>query len=248
MKRTACESEALLKGITRQNVASHRLRRLHTGKSAAQAHVDLLEIRGVRFVLKDFYHHHPLVRFLWGRHIIAREWRNYKRLEGIPGIARALCRLDEVSFIMEYIEGRRLPHRHEAKPVLAVFERLKQLTRAMHERGMTHGDLRRKNILVTAEGQPYLIDFAGAFSLKGRGNFFTRALFSRLKKVDDITVLKLQHHYLPGTLTPEESRFLANVPWYLKLGRFLKKKVYRPFKHATQKKVKSPGNIQFPKT
>ena len=239
MKRTACDSEALLEGVTRGNVAGYKLLRLHTGKNAAQAHIDLLEIRGARFVLKDFYHHHPLVRSLWGRYIIAREWRMYKFLEGIPGIPRALCRIDDFSFILEYIEGGRLPHRWEAKPDLAVFERLKQLMQAMHKRGITHGDLRRKNILVTGEGQPYLIDFAGAFSLKGCGNFLTRALFRRLKKVDDITVLKLQNYYLPWSLNPEESQLLANPPWYLRLGRFLRKKVYRPFQHAMRKKEKS---------
>lgn len=247
MKRMACDSEALLQGITRHNVAGFRRLRLHTGQSVAQAHIDLLEIQGVRFVLKDFYHHHPLVRSLWGRRVIAREWRMYKILEGIPGIPQALCRLDEFSFIMEYIEGQRLPHRREAKPSLAVFERLKKLTQAMHGRGITHGDLRRKNILVTAEGQPYLIDFATAFTLKGRGNFLTRTIFQRLKKVDDITVLKLQKHYLPETLIPEESRLLASIPWYLTMGRFLRKKVYRPFKRATKKREKSPGNIKFPK-
>lgn len=238
MKRTACESDALLEGITRQNVAGHRSLRLHIGQSVAQANIELLEIHGKRFVLKDFYHHHPLVRYLWGRRIIAREWRMYKLLEGIPGIPRALCRLDEYSFIVEYIEGRSLSHRHEAKPEPSVFERLKQLTNAIHKRGITHGDLRRKNILITAEGQPYLIDFAGAFALNGSGNFLIRAVFQLLKKVDDITVLKLQNYYLPGSLKPEEFRLLANIPWYLKLGRFLRKKVYPSFKHATMKRAK----------
>ncbi len=241
MKRTACDSEAVLEEITRRNVASHRLRRLHTAKSIAQAHIDLLEIRGVRYVLKDFYHHHPLVRSLWGRFIISREWRMYKILEGIPGIPRVMRRFDAYAFIMEHIEGRSLPHRYEAKPDPAVFARLKNLVQTMHQLGITHGDLRRKNILVTPEGEPYLIDFAGGFHLKGRGNFLTRALFARLKKVDDITILKLQNFYHPGTLTPEERLLLESPPWYLRLGRFLRKKVYRLFKHARMKRGTKRG-------
>ena len=227
---------ALLNGITRENVSRYVVQRLHEGRSIAQANIDLLEIGGHRFVLKDFRGHNILVRNLWGRRIIARETRLYRHLKGIEGIPRVLKQLDPFAFIMEYGEGSCIRHRRENGLTAEFFDRLKSVVAAMHERGVTHGDLRRKNIIVTPEKHPLLIDFAGAFCLKGRGNFLTRAIFDRLKNVDNLTVLKLQNMMLPGTLTPEEARRLASVPWFLRLGRFLKKKIYRPFKHATRKR------------
>ncbi len=231
-------SANILRAITRKDLKRCYVRRLHEARSVAQANIELIEIGGHCFVLKDFYAHHPLVRAIWGRRIIAHEWRIYKRLAGIEGIPRIYKRLNDYAFIMEYVAGGRIPHRRDNDLTPKFFERLKRLVAEMHTRGITHGDLRRKNILVKPDEHPFLIDFASAFALKGHGNFITRALFRRLKKIDELTVLKLQAHLLPGTLTVDEERRLAHTPWYLSLGRFLKKKIYRPFKHATRKRKK----------
>ena|GEM_PF-403829 len=227
-----------LKRITRTNVAEYIVRRVHQGRSIAQANIDLIRIDDKNFILKDFYHHNALVRALWGKRIIAREARILKRLQGIEGIPAFIGRIDQYCLVMEYIEGGRLPHRNQPPPSPRFFQRLKTLLGEMHKRGITHGDLRRKNILIASGDRPYLIDFAGAFRLKKRGNFIMRAIFRRLRKVDDLTALKLHYSYQPGTLTKAEKKRLENTPWYLRLGRFLKKKVYRPFKHATRSKYK----------
>lgn len=208
---------------------------MHQGRSIAQANIDLLEIGGKRFVLKDFYWHHPLVRRIWGRRIIAREARVYGRLEGISGIPRVLKILDSFAFVMEYVEGEMLSKVKKGSLPPAFFEQLKALINAMHGRGISHGDIREKNIIAAPNAQPFLIDFAGAFCLKGGGNIVTRSLFQRLKLVDDLTALKLQQKHLPMSLSDEERRQLDSVPWYLRAGRFMKKKIYRPFKHATRK-------------
>ncbi|MBN1903040.1 hypothetical protein JW926_17080, partial [Candidatus Sumerlaeota bacterium] len=191
---------------------------------------------------KHFSGHPFLVRISWGRYNIGREWRNYEVLQGIRGIPKIYRRLDPHSFIMEYVEGKRLPHLKGSDLAPRFFERLKALVKEMHNQGVTHGDLRRKNILVAGEETPFLIDFAGAFHIKGKGNFITRAIFRRLKNVDDITVLKLQDYYLRGSLTAEEKARLKDAPWYLRAGRFLKKKVYKPFKHATHGKKRRREN------
>ena len=224
----------ILKGLSPETLSDHAVRRLHGARNIAQANIDLIEVQGKPFVLKHFFHHSFLARTFWGRYVIGREWRNYQILQGLEGIPRIYRRVDPYSLIMEYVEGDRLPHLKDARLTPEFFERLKILVATMHARGVTHGDLRRKNILITREQRPYLIDFAGAFHIRGKGNFITRALFRRLKKVDDITVLKLQNHYLPDSLTNAEFSELRGQPWYLRLGQFLKKKVYRPFKHATR--------------
>lgn len=226
----------LVNTITREQIRRHVIRCLHKGRSVAQADIELLDLEGGRYVLKDFHSRPPLIRFFWGRRIISREWRVYRRLQGIEGIPRVYRRMDEYAFIMEYIDGTRVPHRRDCELKPDFFERLKILTGRMHERGVTHGDIRRKNTLVTVDQRPFLIDFASAFCLKRGGNPLSRAIYRRLKKVDEITVLKIQNHLLPGTLTPGEEERLARIPWYLGLGRFLKKKIYRPLKHLIWKR------------
>ena len=233
----ACDGENQVPvSVTRDNVNRYKVRLLHKGRSLAQADIYLLEIEGEPCVLKDFHDQSYLVRKLWGARIIAREKRVYRRLEGVRGIPRVLRMLDQYAFIMEYVKGERIPHRKDCYLGREFFDRLKKLIGEMHGRGITHGDIRRKNILVTPDHQPWLIDFAGAFCLRGKENPLRMAIFRRLKKVDDLTVLKIQSKLLPGTLTENEERLLSSVPWYLKLGRFFKKKIYRPFKHITRGK------------
>ena len=226
----------ILSGLTRETLSSHIVRRLHEGHSVAQANIDLLEAGGKSFVLKDFHARPFMVRRIWGRGIITREVRFYTRLKGIEGIPRVLKRLDDEAFIMDYVEGTPLSLIEKGNLPLSFFTQLRRLITEMHGRGVTHGDLRQKNILVGIEGAPFLIDFAGAFCLKGQGNILTRALFRRLKNVDELTLLKQQDKFLPESLTPEEAERLANIPWYLRIGRFLKKRIYKPFKRATRKR------------
>lgn len=224
----------LLKDIRPETLSDHVLQRLHKSQNISQANIDIIEVKGKPFVLKHFFDHPLLVRNIWGRFVIGREWRNYRILQGIKGIPKIHLQREPYSIIMEYVDGKRLPHLNEFRLSPRFFERLRILIKEIHNRGTTHGDLRRKNILVVREEFPFLIDFAGAFHLKGKGNFITRAIFRRLKNVDNITVLKLQNYYFPGTLTAAETAQLQSMPWYLRLGRFLKRKVYRPFKHTTR--------------
>ena len=241
--------------LNRDNINRHVTLCLHKGRSVAQADIFLLEIERKKYVLKDILPRPKLVRNLWGKHIITREWRVYKKLQGITGIPETYNMIDDYAFIMEYIPGDRISSKHHFGLEPEFFVKLKKIIHEMHERGVTHGDIRRKNIMITPDKEPYIIDFAGAFRVKqrfspeGRKNapFFKRAIyavlyyfqkmfFKRLVKVDDVTILKMQHYLNPDSLSEKERHNLENIPWYLKAGRFLKKKVYRKIKHATWKR------------
>jgi len=186
------------------------------------------EIEGRRFVVKDFRPRPWLVRRWWGRWVLRHEWARLKRLQGIAGIPRLLGWVDDEAFAMEWIAGERLPHRKQGSLEPVFFDRLAQLVEAIHARGLSHGDLRRKNILVDREQQPYLIDFATAFLVKPERR--SGRLFARLCEVDRLTVLKLKAYYCPDTMSDEERRRLEAQPLALRFGRFLRKKVYRPVK------------------
>ena len=201
---------------------------IHVGRRVSQPDVAAFEIDGRRCVVKDFRPRPRAVRRTWGRWVLRREWRLLERLQGLSGIPRLLGWVDPDAFAMEWLDAERLPVRKEEGVAPVVCERLAELVGAMHARGVGHGDLRRKNILVDRDGRPYLIDFATAcVARRGR---LGRAWFARLCAIDRLTVLKLKRYYCPDAVTPEEAAQLEATPFVLRLGRLLRKKVYRPLK------------------
>jgi predicted Ser/Thr protein kinase len=213
--------------LTRAVVQQCLVGSVHTGRSVVQPDILLVEYKGKRYALKDFQLRPRLVRWLFGRWVIAREFRIMKQLQGVEGIPRVLGMVDSDGFLMEYVEGRRLPKLKENDLVPEFFDRLERLTKAMHARGVGHGDLRRKNVLVTRDFQPYLVDFATSFRVHGRGNPLSRWILARYRRIDETTILKLKRHFMPQLVTAEEVARLGERPWYLHVGQFLRKQVYR---------------------
>ncbi|MCX8038482.1 MAG: phosphotransferase [Candidatus Sumerlaeia bacterium] len=201
---------------------------LHRGRSFTQPNVCGYEIEGRRFVVKDFRPRLWPIRRLWGRWILRREWARLTALQGLAGIPRLLGWVDADAFAMEWIHGERLPHRKQNWLEPVFFDRLMALVEAMHARGISHGDLRRKNILVTRDQQPYLIDFATAYQAGPTPR--SRRWLAKLCEVDRLTVLKLKAYYCPDALTADERQCLDDQPLSLRLGRFLRKRIYRPVK------------------
>ena len=55
----------------------------------------------------------------------------------------------------------------------------------MHDKGVAHGDLKRKdNLLVGGDLNPYLIDFGTALIKENRSGLFKKIIFNFLKKTD----------------------------------------------------------------
>jgi serine/threonine protein kinase len=74
------------------------------------------------------------------------------------------------------------------------FAKLLKTVRAMHEAGIAHGDLKRKNnIIVGAGGQPYLIDFGIAVRRSATSALWNRVVFERLVQMDLNAWVKLKY-------------------------------------------------------
>ena len=155
----------MLEDITRKNIHNYLKGCIHEARSFAQPDIHLLEVEGKRFVLKDYYNRPLITRLLWAKPAIRREFRALERLRAIFGIPAIHRQLDGYGFIMEFLEAERLPKREE-KPEIPpeFFEELEALLKRLHSEGITHGDIRRKNVLIGTGkencGKPFLIDFA----------------------------------------------------------------------------------------
>ena len=119
-------------------------------------------------------------------HFIQHEYKIYQRLEGIAGIPKCYGLSDDGSLILEYIDGdsyREKEYTLENRDQF--FVDLLALILSIHEVGVSHGDLKRKdNILIGKKNQPYLIDFGAAMSLNSKNQFIKRWLYNFSKQTD----------------------------------------------------------------
>jgi RIO-like serine/threonine protein kinase len=154
--------------------------------------VSVVDHDGRPAVLKDYRRKNAVTRGLLAPSLVKREFTVLRHLEGIPGIPKAYAVVEKRALLIEYIEGKTINKFRAGELPDRVFERLKTLVRAMHERGVVHLDLRqRKNILIAGE-QPWLIDFANA--MKGK-------LTTKLRAIDESALLKFKQRNWPHLLT-----------------------------------------------
>ncbi len=184
-----------------------------------------MEWNGQRCVLRDFSG--PRVWYfrllcLWG---VRREIEAHKRLDGINGIPRLLQVLGSKAYLIEYIEGESIhPRFHSLGP--AFFSDVARIVEEMHARGVAHGDLRNRNILVDANGKPHLIDFTTAWWAT---RWWRKPLFRFLRSLDRRRLAVTKSRFIPEALEQEEIELLTHKPWYLRLGWLYRQRVYPRF-------------------
>lgn len=156
--------------------------------------------------------HGGALGFVW-RYLLRRENDVYARLRGIAGIPRSFGLLHGCELALEYVEGPSL-REHEARLTdrSAFFARLLGTLRAMHEAGVAHGDLKRKdNIIVGTGEQPFLIDFGIAFRRSATSALWNRFAFERIRQMDLNAWVKLKYgrridpEEEPGVLSAEDA-------------------------------------------
>ena len=204
---------------------------MHGRNSVANADVYLVRVQGKELLAKTYVNNPAWARLLLGRWGLSRERRAMAELDTLPGVPRVHGLHAGDTLLMDYVaDAAPVVARRELTPdrypPLAFFERLRELTNEMHQRGVAHGDIRRSNILRTKDNQPVLIDFATAVRWQ-RFNPLSRILFHALRRTDQFGVGKLQMSFYPESLPEAEKQRILRKPWYLTLGRFLRKKVYR---------------------
>lgn len=207
---------------------------VHRAANSGQA--DLYAMTGdwEGWLLKDVSGRPLPWRLLFLRRSLRREHEALSAnasLEGLPEAAAE--RVDADAFLLRRLEARPLPRSgKDGAPGVDFFERLEAIVKALHGRGWAHGDLRRKNILIDeARGWPWLIDFGTAFHAPAGSGPMRRRLFEHWRRTDLVMLAKIKRSYLgEAGLSEAERRRLAEIPWYLRVGRFLRKKVYRPLK------------------
>ena len=208
---------------------------------------------GTEYLLKTFARQPWLIRIFLGWISIKNEYNTLKFLQskGFGYSPRAYKLLPKGSILMEFISDAAQLEKKERyppgeHPSAEFFRTLIATMRDLHEMGVCHGDFRRANILRKDGEVPILIDWATAMiKCQGKRRFITRPIFRMLVKSDQYSLASITESYYPELLDSQLQRFLVDLPWYLRLGRFIRQKFYRHFiKELAGKKKQSTNSAE----
>ncbi len=205
------------KPFTRKDLETGDYRIIAKGR---WGNADLYQVqRGLKiWVVKDFLPCPPFIRKTWGRFMVKREFKALQKLEGIVGIPKQPFLLDIYAVCYRFIPGKTLK---ETAPEMIgdnFFFQFEDIVRKMHQRNMVHLDVRnRKNILVTDEGLPALLDFQSSLNLENTPQF----LHKIMKDIDISGVYKNWSKKQPASLDSTRRAHLASLNkkrflWFLK--------------------------------
>ncbi len=159
----------------------------------ASVHVQKCEPYGQSVIVKDFSHSPLLLRKTLCRLFLNREIKALKRLKNIDGIPKFLGHYGKYGFVMSLIEGRH-PNKQQFKHSKTLENQLQILLKNMHKAGVTHNDVRMKNIIISNNNELFMIDYASAFMLGDKSSFLyylKLPLYLFLKLVDESRVVNL---------------------------------------------------------
>jgi hypothetical protein len=214
------------------DAATRRL--LKKARNAMQADIWLLdEGSAAPRVLKDASGRPWLCRALFLRWTLGREARALRALEGTDVAPRLLSWDGKGAMISEFVRGDRLPklRKDVEQPPPELFDALAAMVERMGAAGVAHGDLRRANVLWDrASGSARFIDFESAVALGPNPWFARRWLFRALRASDIASVEKMRR----GS-QGDRGEAADHYPWPMRLGRWARRVVYKPFKRLREK-------------
>lgn len=165
-----------------------------------------IEEDGVKAIVKDFSYNGFLYRNIFGRFLIWREKKAYKKLEGLTGVPMLFGSVGGIALIIEEIQGNDIGPIEIGETLNEkFFVGLKALIDEFHSRGIAHCDLKRApNIILGNDQRPYIIDWAASIS-KSEFNFFPLNLIYKRFLQDDLNAItKIKLKYMPEGVSPEE--------------------------------------------
>ncbi len=171
----------------------------------SQGHVYLYEGNGQRLILKTptGWGLGGFIRWL----MLRNEYRAYSRLSDMRGIPRCYGLLDGRYLVLECIGGAPV-RRARITDRGMFFETLLGLIKEMHNAGVAHGDLKKKDNLLVVEGRtPCVIDFGVAVVWKPGFAPINHYLYNLARKFDFNAWVKLKYEGNFKNMTDEDAEY-----------------------------------------
>lgn len=202
---------------------------LQNTNSSLKARVFITELFGRCVVVKDYSHSHPIIRATLCRWFIEREIAALKRLKAHPSIPLFLGNYGKFGLVMELIEGQVLKKSLlRNKPRL--MNQLDTYIKDMHELGVTHNDIRMRNLLIDSNGTLHIIDFTSAV-IKPKYSYSLLTLLYHLTKFSDqVKVVRFKKQFHHQSLNSNDTKLIKFISPLKFLSMFWKKIVYERLK------------------
>jgi len=150
-------------------------------------------------IVKD-YSRGPFIPRLFGRISLSWEEAALKKLEGIEGVPAFISRPSPHEIRISALKGRPLDKVKVGELSESYFEKLVSLIHSIHKRGVAHGDLHQRNILVDQD-RPSVIDFSTAY-VKGRVPLADGRIFRNIILLDLERLYKVEKKFFDGGEPP----------------------------------------------
>lgn len=172
------------------------------------------------WVVKDFADRPFYVRLI-ARALLAHEVNVLTRLQGVPGLSRAVFRLDAAALASEFLPGISLFNTDPKRITPDFLRQLETLTRSMHWAGVVHLDLRSlTNVIMYPEGKPGIIDFQSAVVTDHLPRFIARTL----RAIDLSGACKKWQQFQPDAMGAVRRDFFQKINlvrrWWVFKGYF----------------------------
>lgn len=159
------------------------------------------------FVEKS-YDKKPMMVGLYGRITLRWERLALQRLEGIEGVPSYSGRPTGKSIRMTRVPGIPLDKLKRGELSERCFHLLQNLIHDIHRRGVAHGDLHMRNILIH-ENKPFIVDFSTAY-VRGRLPILDENFFRLFVLLDLERLYKIEKKFL-GRGTPPKMFYLYRL-------------------------------------
>ena len=81
--------------------------------------------------------------------------------------------------------------------------------------------------MILGGGEPCLLDVATARKITVESSWLDRLLFGIFKHADEFSLARIVESYYPDMIDDRLQAMLDREPWYLKIGRWFRHRVYR---------------------
>ncbi|MCH7507699.1 MAG: hypothetical protein IIB78_10910 [Proteobacteria bacterium] len=139
---------------------------------------------------------------------LLREFEAYRRMDGLRGVPECYGLLGGRYLVIEFIRGT--PYRQANWTDRANwFRDFLEILQSIHQRGVSHGDLKSKsNILVTEDEKPCVIDFGTAFLHRSGFHPLNNWFFEYGKRLDINAWVKHKYHGRYADASEEDRQLL----------------------------------------
>lgn len=190
-----------------------------------QGCVYLYERQGQRLIIKAPNGWGPcrLIR----RAMIRNEYKAYSRLEHIKGVPQFYRLINGDYLVLEFVEG--IPYRKaRLGDREAYFQELLRLIKELHDAGVAHADLKKKdNLLLVGDHTPFIVDFGAAVVRKTGFSPLNRWFYLTAKRFDFNAWIKLKYGRKYKDISDEDKEYYHRT-MVEKISRWVKRLYLRP--------------------